>query len=187
MISLMDLWLPVLLSAVLVFVVSSILHMVLQYHKSDYAKLPGEANVMEAMRKEGVSPGNYMFPCPGNMKDMGSPEMLEKYKQGPVAFLNVFPSRPPAMGKSLLLWFLFSLVISFFAAYLASRTLGAGTDYLQVFRVVGTVAFLGYAGAQPVDSIWMGQKWSTTLKHIFDGLMYALVTAGCFGWLWPQA
>ncbi len=187
MISLMDLWLPVLLSAVLVFVVSSIVHMVLQYHKSDYAKLPGEANVMEAMRKEGVSPGNYAFPCPGNMKDMGSPEMLEKYKQGPVAFLNVLPSQPPAMGKSLLLWFLFSLVISFFAAYLASRTLGAGTDYLQVFRVVGAVAFLGYAGAAPVDSIWKGQKWSTTLKNIFDGLMYALVTAGCFGWLWPQA
>ena len=187
MISLMDLWLPVLLSAVLVFVVSSILHMALQYHKSDYSKLPGEANVMAAMRKEGVSPGNYMFPCPENMKDMGSPEMLEKYKQGPVGQLNVFPSRPPAMGKSLLLWFLFSLVISFFAAYLASRTLDAGAHYLQVFRVVGAVAFLGYAGAQPVDSIWMGQKWSTTLKHVFDGLMYALVTAGCFGWLWPQA
>ncbi len=98
MISLMDLWLPVLLSAVLVFVVSSILHMVLQYHKSDYAKLSGEAKVMEAMRKEGVSPGNYAFPCPGSMKDMGSPEMLEKYKQGQVAFMNVLPSRPPAMG-----------------------------------------------------------------------------------------
>ena len=113
--------------------------------------------------------------------------MLEKYKQGPVGQLNIFPSRPPAMGKSLLLWFLFSVVISFFAAYLASRTLGPGTHYLQVFRVVGTAAFLGYAGAQSMDSIWMGQKWSTTLKHIFDGLLYALVTAGCFGWLWPQA
>jgi hypothetical protein len=187
MISLMDLWLPIVLSAVLVFVVSSIVHMVLPFHRSDYTKIPGEAKVMEAMRKEGVSPGNYMFPCPANMKDMGSPEMIAKYKQGPVAFMNVFPSRPIAMGKSLTQWFVFCLVISFFAAYLAGRTLGPGHVYLEVFRIVGAVAFLGYAGAQPLDSIWKGQKWGTTIKHLIDGLLYALVTAGCFGWLWPQA
>jgi len=187
MISLMDLWLPVLLSAVIVFVVSSIVHMVLPFHRSDYSKLPGESGVMEAMRKEGVAPGNYMFPCPADMKDMASPEMTGKYKQGPVGFVNILPSQPPAMGKSLLQWFLFSLVISFFAAYMASRTLQAGSHYLEVFRIAGAVAFLGYAGAQPVNSIWSGQKWGTTTKHVIDGLLYALLTAGCFGWLWPQA
>jgi len=186
MISLMELWLPIVLSAVLVFVVSSVVHMVLPFHKSDFGKLPGEAKIMEAMRKEGVSPGNYMFPSPASMKDMGSPEMIEKYKQGPVAFMNVLPSRPVAMGKSLMQWFVFSLAISFFAAYLASRTLGPGHVYLEVFRIVGAVSFLGYAGAQPLDSIWKGQKWSTSIKHVIDGLLYALITAGCFGWLWPQ-
>jgi hypothetical protein len=185
MISLMDLWLPVLLSAVLVFVVSSIVHMVLPYHRSDYTKLPGEANVMEAMHKEGVPPGNYMFPCAASMKDMGSPEMKKKYDKGPVGFVNVFPNGPPAMGKSLVQWFVFSVVVSFLTAYIASRTLATGTHYLQVFRVVGAVAFLAYSGAQPVDSIWKGQKWSVSVKHVFDGLLYALVTAGCFGWLWP--
>ena len=186
MISLMDLWLPVMLSAVLVFVVSSIVHMVLPFHRSDYGKLSGETKLMEAMRKEGVSPGNYMFPCPASVKDMESPEMKAKYKLGPVGTVNILPSQPPAIGKSLLQWFCFSLVISFFAAYLTSRTLGPGSHYLQVFRIAGAVAFLGYAGADPVNSIWRGQKWSTTVKNLVDGMLYALVTAGCFGWLWPQ-
>lgn len=78
-----------------------------------------------------------------------------------------------------------SVVVSFFAAYLASRTLDPGADYLAVFRVVGTTAFLAYSMAHMSDSIWKGQKWSTTIKHMIDGLVYALLTAGCFGWLWP--
>ena len=187
MVSLLDLWLPILLSAVLVFLASYILHMVLPLHHDDYGKLPGEEKVRAAMRAEGVGVGNYAFPCPSGPKDMQSPEMLKKYKEGPVGFMTVLPSGPPAMGKSLTLWFLFSLFIGFMVAYLIGRTTAAGTHYLQVFRVAGTVAFLGYAGAQPLDSIWKGQKWSTTVKHMFDGLIYALLTAGCFGWLWPDA
>jgi hypothetical protein len=187
MISLMDLWVPILLSAVFVFVVSSVMHMILTYHRKDYGQLDGESAVMEAMRKAGVKPGNYMFPWSSDMKEMGSDEMKQKLNAGPVGFAHIYPNGPIAMGKSLVQWFVFSVVISFLVAYIASRTLGAGTHYLQVFRVAGAVAFLGYAGAQPMDSIWKGQKWSTTFKHVFDGLVYALVTAGCFGWLWPQA
>ena len=185
MVALMDLWLPVVLSAVLVFVASSIIHMVLPYHRGDYGRLPNGAGVMEAMRKEGVGPGNYAFPCPGSAKEMRSPEMLKKYEQGPVGFLNVLPSGAPAMGKNLIQRFVFCLVIGFLTAYLAGRTLGPGSDYLQVFRVAGTVAFLGYAGAAPIGSIWEGDKWSTTVKNVFDGLVYALLTAGGFGGLWP--
>lgn len=187
MVPLMGLWLPVLLSAVLVFLASSIIHMLLMYHHGDYGRLAGESNLMEAMRREGVRAGNYAFPCPPSKKDMRSPEFMKKYEQGPVGFLNVLPAGPPAMGKNLILWFVFCLAIGFMTAYLASRTLAAGTEYLQVFRVAGTIAFLGYAGAQPIDSIWKGQNWSTTIKHVFDGLIYALLTAGCFGWLWPAA
>jgi hypothetical protein len=36
------------------------------------------------------------------------------------------------------------------------------------------------------NSIWRGQSWGTTWKHVADGLVYALVTAGTFGWLWPS-
>jgi hypothetical protein len=110
MISLGALWLPILLSAVFVFIVSSILHMVLPIHRNDYGKLPGEPAVLEAMRTQSVTPGTYMFPRPDSVKDMCSPEMQEKYNQGPVGYLTVLPNGQPAMGKNLVLWFLYPLV-----------------------------------------------------------------------------
>lgn len=179
------LWLPILLSAVIVFIASAVIHMALKYHWSDYSALPGEDNVMEAMRKEGVGPGNYHMPHAGSMAQLRSPEVVEKFTKGPVGFVTIIPSGPPAMGKQLVQWFVFVLVIGVVVAYLTGRTLGPGADYLQVFRVAGTVAFLGFVGAEPVNSIWKGQKWSTSLKNLFDGLVYALLTGGVFGWLWP--
>ncbi len=38
MVSLMSLWIPILVSAVIVFVLSSIIHMVLPYHRTDLRK-----------------------------------------------------------------------------------------------------------------------------------------------------
>ena len=186
MVYLTALWLPILLSAVVVFIASSIIHMVLPYHRSDHKKLPNEDKLLEAMRNAGVAPGNYHFPHAVSHKEMKSPEMIEKLKKGPVGLVNVIPNGPPAMGKYLLLWFIFCLVISSFVAYVAGRALGAGAPYLAVFRIAGTVGFLGYAAAQATDSIWKGQAWSTTTKHMFDGLVYGLLTAGVFGWLWPR-
>jgi hypothetical protein len=185
MVSLTALWLPIVLSAVAVFIASSIFHMVLPLHRKDYGKLPNEDKLLEAMRNEGVSPGNYAFPCPADPKDMHSPEMIEKYKRGPVGMVNVLPTGSPAMGKYLVQWFIFCLVIGVFAAYLTGRTTAPGADYLAVFRVAGTTAFLGYAVSDAVNSIWRGQWWSTTFRHMFDGLVYALLTGGIFGWLWP--
>lgn len=186
MVPITDLWLPILLSAVIVFVASSIIHMVLPYHRSDYRKLPEEDKVLDALRAVGVTPGPmYHFPhC--TQKEMKSPEAVEKFKRGPVGLLTVIPSGPPAMGKYLAKWFLFCVLISVFVAYLTGRTRGSGAEYLEVFRVAGTAAFLGYAAAQIQDSIWKGQPWSVTFKHVFDGLIYALLTAGTFGWLWPM-
>ncbi len=116
---------------------------------------------------------------------MGSPEMIAKYTEGPVGFMNVMPSGPPAMGKSLGLWFVYCLIVSVFVAYLTGRTVGDGSEYLAVFRVAGATAFLAYGVANIVDSIWKAQDWGTTLRHMLDGLFYSLVTAGVFGWLWP--
>ena len=48
MVGLTTLWLPVLLSAVLVFIASSIIHTLLNYHWTDWDKIPGEDNVLEA-------------------------------------------------------------------------------------------------------------------------------------------
>jgi hypothetical protein len=186
MVPITALWLPILLSAVIVFLASSIIHMVLPIHKSDYRKLADESRVLDALRAAGVTPGpTYHFPHTTH-KEMKSPEVVEKFKRGPVGLLTVIRSGPPAMGKFLGQWFLYCLVISIFTAYLTGRTRAPGTHYLEVFRVAGTTAFLGYAAAQVQDSIWKGQPWGVTLKHVFDGLIYALLTAGTFGWLWPR-
>ena len=186
MVYLTALWLPILLSAVVVFLASWMMHMLLPHHKSDYTKLPNEDGMLQAMRSHTLVPGTYMFPHCGSHKELGSAEMMEKFKKGPVGILTVIPSGPPAMGKYLGLWFAFCLLVSLFAAYVAGRTLGLGAQYLAVFRIVGTVAFVAYSVGQMPDSIWRGQPWSNTFKHVFDGLVYALLTAGMFGWLWPR-
>lgn len=185
MITLDMLWLPILLSAVFVFLVSSVIHMALPWHKGDYSKVPNEDKVMDALRPFAIPPGDYMMPRASSMKDMGSPEFTEKMKKGPVMIFTVVPNGPATMGKSLTLWFLDSVLVGFFAAYLTGRTLAAGADYLEVFRYIGTTAFLGYSLALLQTSIWYRRAWSTTIKSMIDGLIYALVTAGVFGWLWP--
>lgn len=186
MVYLTSLWLAILLAAAAVFIASAILHMVLRYHRSDYKAMPGEEAVLAAMRDNGVGPGYYSLPHCTDMKELQEPEVQEKFEKGPVALVTVLPSGVPSMGKSLALWFVFCLVISVIVAYLTGRTLGPGTEYLAVFRVAGTSAFLGYAGAEVTQSIWRGLPWSITLKNLFDGLVYALVTAGVFGSLWPS-
>ena len=180
------LWLPVLLSAVIVFVASSIIHMMLPIHKSDYRKLPDEAKVFDTLRAVGVTPGReYRFPfC--TQKEMKSPEAIERFKRGPVGLLVIMPSGAPKMGKFLGQWFLYCVVVSIFTAYLTGRTRMPGTEYLEVFRIAGTVAFIGYSLAQLQNAIWRGETWGVTLKHVLDGLIYGLLTAGVFGWLWPR-
>ncbi len=185
MVAIHTLWIPILLSAVIVFVASSIIHMVLPYHRSDYKKLPDEDKVLAALRSAGVSRGVYMFPhC--THKDMKSPELAEKQKQGPVGAMTIFQSGPPNMGKYLATWFVYCVVVGIFTAYLTGRTLPPGTVYLAVFRVAGTVSFMAYGVGQIVNGIWMGQPRSTVFKHVFDGLVYSLLLAGTFGWLWPR-
>jgi nucleoside recognition membrane protein YjiH len=186
MVSLTSLWLPILLSAVIVFVASSILHMLLPIHKSDYSKVPEEEKLLDAIRSSGVTPGHiYHFPfC--THKDMKSAETAERFKRGPVGLLTVIPSGPPAMGKYFGQWFAYCVLIGIFVAYLTGRTRTPGAPYLEVFRVAGTVAFLGYAAALIQSAIWKGEPWRITGKHIVDGLIYALLTAGIFGWLWPK-
>ncbi len=185
MVSVLSLWLPILLSAVIVFLVSSLIHMVLGYHRTDFRKVPSEDQVMGALREFGIPPGDYVIPCAGSSKEMGSPEFIEKATKGPVAFMTVIPSGPPAMGKSLVQWFLYCLVVGLFAAYIGGRAVGPGADYLAVFRFTGCTAFVGYALALWQNSIWYRRAWSSTLKSTFDGLVYGLLTAGTFGWLWP--
>ena len=185
MVSVVSLWLPVLLSGVLVFVVSSIIHMVLSYHAGDSQPVPDEAKVMGALRPFEIPPGDYAMPRPASMKEMGEPAFIEKTKAGPVAFMTVLPNGPTAIGTSLARWFGYSLLIGAVAGYTAGITIGPGADYGLVFRVVGAVAFAGYSLAILQSSIWWYRSWRYTFLTMFDGLVYALLTAGTFGWLWP--
>jgi hypothetical protein len=183
MVSIAALWIPIVVSAILVFLVSAVMHMALKYHKADYASLPDEERQIVELR--GLAPGYYVFPHCADSSQMSSPEMVEKYKRGPVGTLSILAG-PPQMSKLLGLWFVYSLLVSLFAAYLAGRTLDEGVHYLTVFRVVGTASFMAYGLANMVDSIWKGMPWSNTVRATIDGLVYALVTAGTFGWLWPR-
>jgi hypothetical protein len=185
MIPLSALWLPVVLSAVIVFVASSIMHMVLPYHRGDYQKLPDEDRVLAALRAAGLKRGLYIFPFTTH-KDMKSPAVIEKYYQGPVGMMTIAPNGPPVMPKFLGLWFAYCLIIGFFVACLMAHTVMQGAHYRHVFRIAGTAAFLGYGVGTISNSIWKGQTWSMTIKEVIDGLVYALLTAGTFAWLWPR-
>ena len=180
------LWLPMLLSAVIVFAVSSAIHMASPWHKSDYPKVPNEDRLMDALRPLAIPPGDYMVPRPSSRQEMRTPQFAEKLKRGPVMMLTVMPSGPMSMGKNLTQWFVYCVVIGLFAAYVAGRALPVGAEYLRVFRFVGATAFLGYAAALWPMSIWYRRAWLTTFKGTVDGLIYALLTAGTFGWLWPR-
>ncbi len=181
-----DLWIPILVAAVFVFLVSSVIHMVIPIHKGDYQPLPDEDGLMAAMREKGLAPGSYGFPCPRSMKEMTSPEMVEKYKEGPVGFMTVLPTGLPQIGKSLIQWFLFSILVGLFVAYVASLSLDAGAGFRPVFRLCSTLGTMAYALGYFNDSIWKGVSWKITLKYLFDGLLYGLATGAAFGWLWPS-
>lgn len=180
------LWLPILLSSVIVFIVSSIIHMLSPWHKSDYPKLAEEDKVMDAIRPLNIPPGDYMIPRPSSREDMRSPEFMEKVKKGPVMVLTIWGHGQTQMGKMLVLWFLYSAVVGLFAAYVTGRALPIGAAYLSVFRFAGATAFLGYSAALWQMSIWYHRAWSITIKATIDGMIYALLTAGVFGWLWPR-
>lgn len=186
MVGILSLWLPILLSAVIVFAVSSIIHMGPLWHKTDYPKMPNEDQVRNALRPLAIPPGDYMIPRPTGSEEMRSPEFAEKVRQGPNMVVTVLPNGPWSMKRNLTQWFLYALVVSVLAAYVAGRALPAGSPYLAVFRFVGVTAFIGYSVALWQMSIWYRRSWSLTVKATADGLIYGLLTAGTFGWLWPR-
>lgn len=186
MVTLPALLLPILLSAVIVFVVSSIIHMVLPWHKNDFPKVPDEPRFRAAVGPLAIPPGEYMVPRCNSMAEMKAPEFKEKMTQGPVMIMTVMPNGVPGMGRALGLWFVYLLVVSIFAAYVASHGLGPDAPYLKVFQLVGASAFMAYALALWQGVIWYhGSAWRAFLSTI-DGLIYACFAAGTFGWLWPR-
>lgn len=182
-----QLWLPILLSAVVVFVASSIIHMVLGFwHRNDFASVPDEEKFRGAVGPLALAPGDYCVPRAGSMEEMRSSEFKSKHAQGPVMIFTVLPSGPITMNRQLAQWFVYTLVVGIFVAYLASRSMPAGEHYLRVFRLTSVAAFVAYAAALWPQSIWYRRSWGTTIRSTIDGLVYALLTGGVFGSLWPR-
>lgn len=186
MVPITALWLPILVSAVIVFIASSIMHMVLPYHKKDFKRLPDEEGVTGALRTSSVAPGLYMFPHCDEHSKMKDPAVQEKFKRGPVGIVTIMPNGEMNIGKFLGLWFFYTLLVGLFTAYVTGLAVGPGTEYRMVFRIAGSAAFMSYALGYFPDSIWKGVPWGHTAKSMVDGLVYALLTAGTFGWLWPK-
>jgi hypothetical protein len=187
MVSWSALLLPALVSAVLVFIASSLIHMVVQWHTSEYRTLPNEDDVRAAIGKSRPAPGKYVMPYCKDAKDMASPEMVKKLTDGPNVVMYVRPNGVVGLGAFLGTWFAYTVVVSLVAGYVARITVPSGADFLLVFQVVGAAAWLAYAWAIPSDSIWMGKPWKSTAVYMFDGLIYAALTAASFAWLWPAA
>jgi hypothetical protein len=186
MVSVTSLIVPIVVSGVFVFIASSVIHMLLPIHKNDLKRLPREDEVLDALRQFDLPPGDYGAPLAASMSDMSSPAFVAKRTKGPNVFMTVVPSGPPSMGRSLALWFVYTLVVGVFAAYIAGRALAPGAHYLAVFRFVGASALMGYSLALLQNSIWWSRNWGATIRSMIDGLVYALLTAGTFGWLWPR-
>ncbi len=179
------LWLPILLGAVFVHILSAIIHMGPFWHRGDYVGVPNEDAARAAIGPLGIPPGDYMLPrCPPSQ--MRSPEFQKKLADGPVMVITVMPNGPANMAKPMISWIIYLLIVALFAGYVAAHALAPGAHYMNVFRYVGTTAFMALGLGGVVNSIWFARKWSSTLKHVLDGLIYALVMAGTFGWLWPK-
>lgn len=179
-------WLPILLSAVLAFIASSLIWNVLGAHKWHIQGMPDEAAAREALGKQGLKPGQYAIPYSASSSAMKDPAFMEKLVKGPVAIVVVRAAGAPNMAQFLGAWFVYLLFVSAFVAFVCAQTLPFGASYLRVFRIAGAVAFAGYSFGQIPNAIWWGRPWKSAFKEFADGLVYALLTAGCFGWLWPR-
>jgi hypothetical protein len=180
-------WLPILVSSIFVFAASSVIHMALQaWHRSDYRQVPEEGKLMDAVRPFQIPPGDYMIPNCSDHAQMKTPEFKLKLQQGPVMIFTVLPTGMMAVGKNLFLWFVYLIVVSWFAAFAAAHSLPAYPARPLIWRLVGVTSLLAYSAALWQMSIWYGRSWATTLKTTIDGLIYAAITAATFGWLWPR-
>jgi hypothetical protein len=181
-----SLWLAILVSSVLVFLASSVIHMASPWHKSDYPRYSRESEILDALRPLAIPPGDYFMPRPSSMSEMKTPEFIEKQTRGPIVLMTVFPNGPMQMGGTLVRWFVYLLVVSTIAAFVAGPVLPPASSAGRIFHTVGLTAFAGYTLALWQLTIWYRRALSITIKSSVDGLVYAAITGGVFVWLWPK-
>lgn len=186
-ISLLQLWLPIIVGTVLAWIASALIHMLFKYHNADYQKLSNEDEVMAAVRNGSPKLGIHTFPYCTDMAEMGNEDIQQKFSRGPVGILTVFPNGMPNMGKAVGQQIVYFLIGSVLIAYCSMLALGPGAEFMAVFRFVGAVGFLAFGWATLPYSIWYGHPWSVAARYLLDALIYGLVVAAAFAWLWPAA
>ena len=186
MTSLSALWLPILLSSVIVFFVSSVIHMFSPWHKTDFTKLANEDAVMDALRPLVTGPGDYMVPRPASMAEAKSAEFRAKVERGPRVIMTVTPGGPMSMSREMILWFVYLIVVNILTAYVAAHALAPGALWHPIIRFTGLVSFIAYASALWQLSIWYRRSWGITFKATVDSLIYGVLTALTFAYLWPH-
>lgn len=174
-----DLWLPILVSAAVVFFLSFLLHMVIPIHKGDFKQIPNEEEFVQTMQS--TPAGLYMFPW-GTPQTMNSPEFKEKQQRGPNGTLSIFPG-PVNMGSNLIRTFAMYLVMGVLIAYLGWHALIPGSDFASVFRITGAAAFCCHALGWIPMMIWY--RCCTFWPNMIDALVYTAATGAVFAVMWP--
>jgi hypothetical protein len=184
-ISLMQLWLPIVLGGIFCWIASAMIHIFIKYHNADYKKLSNEEQVSDAIRQGDPKPGLYHMPFCTDMKEMNNQSMQDKFKQGPIALISVFENGMPPMGKLLAQQLAFFLGGCILIAYVATLAITASADLMVVFRFTMVISFITFGYGLIPNSIWLGQPWSNCLRYLLDALIYAVIIAATFAWLWP--
>ena len=178
------LWLPILLSAVVVWVASAIVWMALPHHKRDFIALPDEDGFMEHVRKSGLGPGNYVFPDFRGRDAMKSEKVCKALESGPVGHLSLWPT-PLTMGGKMVATFVVFLVVSTLIAYLTRVALPGAAPFGKVFQVATTAGVLAYCFSFIPNAVWFGAYRRTIVAGIVDGVVYGVITGAIFAWRWP--
>lgn len=182
---LLPLWLPILISAAVVWVVSAIVWMALPHHKNDFIALADENSFIDFLRKSGIKPGNYVFPDFRGREAMKSEKTCKALEAGPVGHLSVWQT-PLTMGGKMFGTFIVYLIVNTFIAYLAAVTLPKPAEFARVFQVVGTAGIIAYSFSFIPNMIWFGAYRRTIVAGIIDGIVYGLITGAIFAWRWPH-
>ncbi len=183
---LLSLWLPILASAIVIWIASAMAWMVLPHHKNDWKKLPDEAGFIAVLKSLKIGPGQYGFPHMADRKQMKDPEFCKRWETSPKGILNVWPEKI-SMARNMVLSFFFYLLVGVFVAYLGSIALPRGTSFAKVFQLAGTAGIMAYTMASIPAAIWFNKPVANVLSDLADGIAYGLLTGAVFGCLWPGA
>lgn len=181
----LPLWLPILLSAGVVWILSAIVWMALPHHKRDFINLPDEDSFIDFLRRSGIRPGNYVFPDFRGSEAMKSEKIANLLEQGPVGHLSVWPA-PLTMGGKLVATFVVYLAVSTLIAYLTRVALPGPAPFLRVFRIAGTAGVLAYCFSFIPNGVWFGAYRRTLVASFIDGVVFGCITGAIFAWFWQH-